>query len=102
MNKKERFEILSEFQKSDAWTVLEQEMKEAILQAALQLTDQGGNMTNEEIHFRRGAMWAAQKFLDLPSVLVSRLENELLLDAAQQGKPITSKLNGDATASTIN
>ena len=102
MNKKEKFDILVEFKKSSAWTVLEKEMRDATIEAALQLTEQGGNMTIDEIHFRRGAMWAAQKFLQLPSVLVSRLENDLLLDAAQQGKPITSKLNIDATASTLN
>jgi hypothetical protein len=102
MTKKEQHDILVEFKKSSAWTVLEKEMRDAIIQAALQLTEQGGNMTTDEIHFRRGAMWAAQKFLDLPSNLVSRLENDLLLDAAQQGKPITSKLNSDATASTLN
>lgn len=39
-------------------------------------------MPLDEIHFRRGAMWAARKFLELPNQVEAILKNELLMDAA--------------------
>jgi hypothetical protein len=46
------------------------------------------------VHFRRGSMWAARKFVDLPTAVSQILNNNILMDAANRGE-----LKQDATAS---
>jgi hypothetical protein len=41
-------------------------------------------MPLEEVHFRRGAIWAARKFIELPSQIKSILDNDILMDAAMK------------------
>ena len=60
-------------------------MEKSILQAAFQLCD-GPAMTEEEMHFRRGSMWAARKFIELPDVVSQILNNNILMDAANRGE----------------
>lgn len=79
--------------KSKGWQVIKDEMEKSILQAAYQLCD-GPAMPIEEVHFRRGSMWAARKFVDLPDVVSQVLNNDILMDAANRGE-----LKQDATAS---
>lgn len=57
------------------------QMKEDIMRAAYNIAE-SPNMTIEEINFRRGAMWAARRLLELPTALRLRLENDLLMEAA--------------------
>jgi hypothetical protein len=68
---------------SEGWAVLNEQMNAAILQAAFQLVDQQ-NMTLDEIHYRRGAMWAARQFLNMPSQIKQIMDGELLMDAAMK------------------
>jgi|TARA_R110002074_G_scaffold326354_1_gene496674 hypothetical protein len=79
--------------KSKGWAVIQEEMEKSILQAAFQLCD-GPAMPIDEVHFRRGSMWAARKFTDLPTVVSQILNNNILMDAANRGE-----LKQDATAS---
>jgi hypothetical protein len=44
------------------------------------------NMPLEEVHFRRGSMWAARKFLELPDAVSAIMQNDILLDAANRGE----------------
>tara|TARA_B100000780_G_scaffold146758_1_gene102526 strand:+ start:307 stop:552 length:246 start_codon:yes stop_codon:yes gene_type:complete len=71
--------------KSKGWQVVQEEMEKSILQAAYQLCD-GPAMSIEEVHFRRGSMWAARKFIDLPEVVSQILNNNILMDAAHLGE----------------
>ena len=71
--------------KSKGWQVIQEEMEKSILQAAFQLCD-GPAMPIDEVHFRRGSMWAARKFVDLPSVVSQVLNNNILMDAANRGE----------------
>jgi hypothetical protein len=81
MSNKTKHAELEKLLKSPGWKILQEQMETAILQAAYQMVDQRG-MALEEIHFRRGSMWAARRFLDLPTQIKAILENELLMDAA--------------------
>ena len=85
MTPQEKREALEALIKSQGWDVLRQEMEKSILQAAYQLTD-GANMSMEEIHFRRGSMWAARKFSELPSAISAIINNDILMDAANKGE----------------
>ena len=47
------------------------------------------NLTESEMHFRRGAMWAAVRLVELPDRLSLRLNNEISLNVsakAEKGK----------------
>lgn len=85
MTPQEKREAIEELIKSPGWGVLRQEMENSILQAAYQLSD-GANMPVEEIHFRRGSMWAARKFTELPEALSAIINNDILMDAANRGE----------------
>jgi|SaaInl1SG_22_DNA_1037389.scaffolds.fasta_scaffold72562_1 hypothetical protein len=78
MSPQQRIEELQRFKSSNAWTILKQEMEDAILMSAYQLAD-NKPLTLEELHFRRGALYAAKKFLDLPEQLVMKAQNEISL-----------------------
>lgn len=86
-------DALEELLKSSGWEVLKEEMKNSILQAAFQISD-NPNMPIEEMHFRRGSMWAARKFVELPSSLQALLNNDILLDAANRGELKTDERYG--------
>jgi hypothetical protein len=80
---KSKADALQKLLDSPGWTVLKERMEASILQAAYQLVDER-SMPPDEIHFRRGAIWAARKFLELPSQVKSILDNELLMDEAMK------------------
>ena len=83
MTKKQQADALQKLLDSPGWPVLKEQMEASILQAAFQLVEQR-NMPLEEVHFRRGAIWAARKFIELPSQVKSILDNDILMDAAMK------------------
>ena len=85
MTPQRKRDAIEEMLKSEGWVALQEEIRKSILQAAYQLAD-NQNMPLEEVHFRRGSMWAARKFLELPEAVSAILQNEILLDAANRGE----------------
>ena len=85
MTPKQKQVAIDTLLKSKGWQVIQEEMENSILQAAYQLCD-GPAMSIEEVHFRRGSMWAARKFVDLPSMVSQVLNNNILMDAANRGE----------------
>lgn len=81
MTKNEQQRVLEELLSSQGWGIIQEKMNAEILSAAYQLSDNKG-MTVDEIHFRRGAMWAARRMLELPTNMKMLIDNELLMDAA--------------------
>lgn len=81
MKPKEALKAVTELEASAGWAYAKQAMESDVLQAAFNIAE-SPNMTLEEIHFRRGAMWAARRLLKLPEALRLRLENDLLMEAA--------------------
>lgn len=78
MKEQEALKALAQLEKSKAWAYMRETMEQEILRAAHDLARRP-SMPIDEIHFRRGAMWAATLLVDLPQRLRSQLENELLL-----------------------
>lgn len=66
---------------SRGWTYIEEVMEKEIVGAALGMAN-NANMPVEEMHFRRGSIWAAKQLLDLPDRLQAHLENSIALEAA--------------------
>ena len=76
MNKLEQKRKIQELLKSDGWGILSQKMQEEILSAAYQMAE-NKMLTIDEINFRRGAMFAARRLMELPDELryVARQRN---------------------------
>jgi hypothetical protein len=66
---------LDDLEASKGWTILRSTMEREVVQAAMAIA-QSPTMSLDEINFRRGAIWAAQQLLELPSRLRLRLEAE--------------------------
>jgi len=67
------------------WAYLRAIMEKEVLHAAYQLAD-NPSMTEKEVDFRRGAMWASRQLIDLPDKLYARLEAEITLNSAKAEK----------------
>lgn len=90
MKASDAYKAITELEKSKGWVYMHAQMQDDILRAAYKIAE-SPSMTIEEINFRRGAMWAARRLLELPTALRLRLENELLMEAAitKEGSPQT-------------
>ena len=75
---------------SRGWTYLREVMEQEIVSAAMGMAN-NANMSVEEMHFRRGSIWAAKQLLELPDKLQLHLESQIKLEAADE--------MGDAMAS---
>ena len=81
MKPKDALKAIIELENSSGWAYAKQAMQDDILRAAYNIAE-SPNMTLEEINFRRGAMWAARRLLELPTALRLRLEKDVLMEAA--------------------
>ena len=73
---------IQELLKSDGWGILSQKMQEEILSAAYQMAE-NKMLTIDEINFRRGAMFAARRLMELPTNLDMLLDNEILMESSE-------------------
>jgi hypothetical protein len=56
-------------------------MEEEIVSLALTMAD-SPNMSQQQMDYNRGAIWAARQLLDLPQRLMLRMENDLYIEDA--------------------
>lgn len=78
MNEKSRIAALEQLQKTKGWQILQGTMEREIVAAAMQIAEHP-NMTQQEVDFRRGAIWAAKQLLNLPDRISNQLQTELAL-----------------------
>lgn len=70
---------------SDGWKVIEDVMRQEILTSAYKIADPSFS-TDNNVHFYRGALWAATQLIHIPDRLMMNLESQLSLSAtARQG-----------------
>jgi hypothetical protein len=81
MTKAEEKRILEELMASSGWALLESKMKDEIVNAAFAMAE-NARLTVDEMNFRRGAMWAARRVIELPTNMKTLIDNDLLMDAA--------------------
>ncbi|MAZ68821.1 MAG: hypothetical protein CMG49_05590 [Candidatus Marinimicrobia bacterium] len=91
---KEKLALIKRLKKDDAWKFLQEIMKEEILTAAYNLSSDPKTSV-DELNWRRGALWASKKLIEMPSVLEVKLENDLMMQTLEA----EDKINQDATAS---
>jgi hypothetical protein len=85
LTKQEEARVLEELLSSNGWGVLQRKMQDEILTAAYQLAD-NKQLSVDEINFRRGAMWAARRMIELPTNMKMLIDNELLMEAATEAE----------------
>jgi hypothetical protein len=84
------FKGVETLENSRGWTYVREVMEQEIVSAAMGMAN-NANMSVEEMHFRRGSIWAAKQLLELPERLKLHLESQIKLESAEG--------MGDATAS---
>ena len=71
---------------SKGWSEIHKVMESEILQLAL-LMARKADMTQQQMDFQRGAIWAAEQLLNLPSKLIVKLEGDLTLENTMRQGP---------------
>ena len=82
MTLQEQLRVLDELIDSPAWNLLKDQMNKDILMAAYQLSD-NAPVTVDELHFKRGAIWAGRRMIDMPEQMKTMINNELIMQMAQ-------------------
>jgi len=82
MSQRSDLKAIDSLEKSKGWAYVKNVMDQEIVSAANQIAEHR-KMEIDEINFRRGAIWAAQRLLNLPDRLRLRLENEVALNSAK-------------------
>ena len=85
MSSKRELKLISDLEKSDAWQYLTKIMQDEIVQAAMQMGEDA-SMTFDEVNFRRGAIWAANRMLEMPTRIKAKLEAEIALSSGDDKK----------------
>ena len=67
---------LIELSESKGWAKINKVMQDEILTLALSMA-RTPNMTQQQMDFQRGAIWAAEQLLNVPERLIHKLQGEL-------------------------
>jgi hypothetical protein len=76
---KQAIDKLTSLKKTDGWKIIDEVMKQEILTASFQLSE-NRDMTLE------GAMWAARQLKELPDRLIMKYSNEDVLETTAKKK----------------
>lgn len=93
---REHIKVIEELRQHPGWTYMRSIMEHEMKQGVSALCS-SANMPETEMHFRRGALWAAEKMINLPENLELRLRNDLLIE---ESMPATAGTQPSATADT--
>lgn len=85
MSSKRELKLILDLEKSDAWQYLTKIMQDEIVKAAMQMGEDA-SMTFDEVNFRRGAIWAANRMLEMPNRIKAKLEAEIALSSGDDKK----------------
>lgn len=87
MTIKAQIKSLTDMCESSGWATVNEVMKDEILQLALMMA-RSKEMSQQEMDFNRGAIWAAEQMLNLPSRLILKLQGELSFEdiTSRQGR----------------
>lgn len=83
MTPRQAHEELTKLQDSPIWRYIRSTMEAEILDAA-RLLAQRRPMSQSEIDFQRGAIWAADQLLNLPGRLAQKLEAQIIIEESRK------------------
>ena len=79
--------------KSRGWTYIKEVMEKEIVTAALNLGGAGTHMPESEMHYRRGAIFAAKQLMEMPDKLVLHLESEAALEDLNESEDALASID---------
>ena len=80
-NDKAKLKALETLVRSRGWAVLVEVMNAEILASARSMGD-SASMATDEVHFRRGAIFAADRLIKMPELLINNLGASILFEEA--------------------
>ncbi len=83
---------LIELSESKGWAKINKVMQDEILTLALSMA-RSPDMTQQQMDFQRGAIWAAEQLLNVPERLIHKLQGELALEDATYTSATAEKGN---------
>jgi len=78
MTPRQKLKAIDELMASDGWRVLSEVMQQEIVGAAMGMAS-SAQMSQDEMHFRRGSIWAANQLAELPGRLHHKFQSEASL-----------------------
>lgn len=91
--KKTALTSLEQLHKSNGWAVLRERMDEELM-AALRALASPAPMAAEDVHFRRGALFAALALVSMPDKLINNLKSEIAFEEALATRDPAAKAAG--------
>ena len=82
MKPEEAIKAVNQLRESSGWQYIRQAVEADILNAAIGF-GLSPDMPEKVIDFKRGAIWAANSFAQLPDRLIQSLENEITFNSAK-------------------
>lgn len=82
MTLKSDLKDLIQLSESRGWEKINKVMQDEILQLALSMA-RTPDMTQQQMDFQRGAIWAAEQLLNVPERLIHKLQGDLALEDMQ-------------------
>jgi len=93
MTVKTQVKHLKDLSASNGWQIVQETMESEIKDLALRMA-RSPEMTQQQMDFQRGAIYAADQLLNLPSNLILKLEGEITLEETMRQGPSTENENG--------
>ena len=94
-NARQTYRAIETLSKSRGWAILREAMERDILAAAKGLGSRA-EMPEAEMHFRRGAIFAADQLLRLPQNILAQLEADVRIEESRDDRS-PKTLEGDRT-----
>lgn len=85
MTPRQKLKAIDELMASDGWRVLSEVMQQEIVGAAMGMAN-SAQMPQDEMHFRRGSIWAAKQLIEMPVSLRRKLESDAVIHESGHGR----------------
>mgnify|MGYP001161531743 CR=1 FL=1 len=82
-----KLKAIDDLLKSKGWSIVLEIMHEEIVQSAMAIAE-SQKMELDEINFRRGSIWAAKQFLEMPVRLRQKVEADVALKMDDDTPPL--------------
>lgn len=82
-----KLKAIDDLLNSKGWSIVLEIMHEEIVQSAMAIAE-GQKMELDEINFRRGSIWAAKQFLEMPVRLRQKVQADVALNTDDHTTPL--------------
>ena len=82
-----KLKAIDDLLNSKGWSIVLEIMHEEIVQSAMAIAE-SQKMELDEINFRRGSIWAAKQFLEMPVRLRQKVQADVALNTDDDTSPL--------------